>query len=445
MCKLSTYQKSLWMIALVAFIVRVGVRCYLGADDFWLNGYTFLFTLAKNIAAGYGIAVGYGLPTCFRVPLYPAFLAAVTFGHKVFLPIVIAQALIGAGTVWCTAMITREMFGKAAAIIAATLTAIYPYYVIHDTALQETSLYTFLTAASVLLLLRTRRSGSKVTAAGAGLALGAAVLTRANLAPFALIAPLWLALAGGVPAAPWPRRFYLAVLCASAGALIISPWLIRSYRITGSATLTTQSGYFLWIGNNPYTFGRYPEESIDNTQADAFAGLSAQDRKELEAHGRNEAAVDQWYGQKGLEYIRAYPWQTVNNGFRKILTAFSWWPSPSRGFWPSLVHALSYGPVLILGLWGMWASRMNWRKHSIVYLQFVAFAAVTATFFGHTGYRAYLDVYLIVFAAGSLAVLLSKHHVAPSRFIPKSKATCAMPAIKRLSLFQLRRTAQLSK
>jgi hypothetical protein len=74
---------------------------------------------------------------------------------------------------------------SAAAIIAATITALYPYYVVHDTALQETSLYTFVTALAVLLLLRARRSGSGVMARCACLTLGAAVLTRADPAPFA--------------------------------------------------------------------------------------------------------------------------------------------------------------------------------------------------------------------------------------------------------------------
>ena len=65
--------------------------------------------------------------------------------------------------------------------------------------------------------------------------------------------------------------------------------------------------------------------------------------------------------QKGLDYIRAHPWQTLGNGFRKIANAFSVLPSPRRSFWPSLAYALSYGPVMILGLWGMWAGRRHWR------------------------------------------------------------------------------------
>jgi 4-amino-4-deoxy-L-arabinose transferase-like glycosyltransferase len=397
----AVYRKLIWII-LLAFAVRVAVRGYLGGQDFWENGYTFFFAFAKDIASGNGVL------TASRVPLYPMFLAAVTFGHQVFLPVLVAQSLIGAGTVLCAALIARELFGDATAIIAAALTAFYPYYVVHDTALQETGLYTFLMTLAVLLLLYVRRSGSVLTAAFAGLTLGAAVLTRANLAPFALLAPLWLALAGGLHALPWQRRIRIAVVCAGAGMLTVTPWLIRVYHLTGSVTLSTQSGFFLWLGNNPYTFSVYPQESIDRSEAVALAALSTKDLSELDARQHNEALVDEWYRKRALDYMRSHPRRTLEDGFRKLAAAFGWLPSPRRSFWPSLAYVLSYGPVMILGLWGMWASRTYWLEHSIFYAQFVAFAAVTAVFFGHTSYRAYLDVFWIVFAAGLLAAWLRK-------------------------------------
>ena len=396
-------------IMLFAFVVRFAVRWTTGGPDFWENGYGFFFELAQNIAAGNGFAFGPDGATAFRVPVYPMFLAAVTFGHQVLLPVLVAQSLIGAGTVLCAAMLAREIFGNTgAAITAAALIAIYPYYVVHDTALQENSLYTFLLTLGVLLLLRARRSGSTVTSVGAGMALGTAVLTRANLAPFALFAPLWLAVAGGPGAVHWRRRLWVAILCASVGALMVSPWLIRSYRLTGSANLGTQTGFFLWLGNNPYTFSHYPAENIDRSQVFALASLSVQDRMKLDAYD-DEVAKDEWFWKKGMDYIHENPLRTLGYGFRKLVDAFGWLPSPRRGLWPSLFHALSYGPVMVLGLWGMWVSRRQWREHSIFYAQFLSFAAVTAVFFGHTAYRAYLDVYWIVFSAGILAPLLSKY------------------------------------
>jgi 4-amino-4-deoxy-L-arabinose transferase-like glycosyltransferase len=383
------YHKLLWIV-FAAFAVRVAVRYYFGSEDFWANSYSFFFELAQNIAAGKGIAFADGPPTSFRVPIYPIFLAMVTFGHKAFLPIVLSQSLIGAGTVLCAALLAREIFGSAAALTAAIITAFYPYYVVHDTALQETSLYTFLTAFAVFLLLRARRSGSGIMAGCAGLALGMAVLTRANLAPFALFAPLWLAVARQCRAMPRRQGLWAALICAAVLALTVSPWLVRSFQHTGSVTLSTQTGFFLWLGNNPYTFSYYPYESIDRSQRAGLEALTPQEWAQENA-------------ERALEYIREHPWRTLGGGLRKIGAAFGWLPSPRRSFWPSLVHALSYGPIMILGLWGMWITRQHWREHSIFYAQFVSFAVVTAMFFGHTNYRVYLDVYWIVFAAGILA------------------------------------------
>src|SRR5262245_24005668 len=124
-----------------AFTVRVAVRWCTGEQNFWENGYTFFLALAQHITAENGISTIGSL----RVPLYPMFLAAVTIGEQPFISVVLVQSLIGTGTVLCAALIARELFGNTAAVIAAILVAIYPYYVVHDTALQETSLYTFLT------------------------------------------------------------------------------------------------------------------------------------------------------------------------------------------------------------------------------------------------------------------------------------------------------------
>src|SRR5262245_9353675 len=112
-------RKYLLLIIPLAFVLRVAVRLHIGEHDFWENGYTFFFTLAQNIAVGHGFSHGGGIPTAFRVPLYPMFLAAVTLGYQAFLPIVVAQSLIGAGTAFCAALIARELFGNSAAIIAA--------------------------------------------------------------------------------------------------------------------------------------------------------------------------------------------------------------------------------------------------------------------------------------------------------------------------------------
>lgn len=390
--------QAVYWFTVLAFALRMVARLHTGAADFWVNGYTFFFDMAQNIAAGKGIALG-GVATAFRVPLYSIFLAALTLGHQAFWPILIVQSLIGAGTVFCAALLARHMFrgprAATAATVSAAIIAVYPYYVIHDTAMEETSLFTLLTLAAVLLLLRqTAESPRLATAACAGLLLGLDVLTRATIAPFALLVPVWLA---------WQKRTRAGLVCAFLLLLTVAPWLWRNYVLTGVPTLSTETGEELWNGNNGFLFTHYPEGSSDLSKEDALNALSAADKQHLQQIENDEELTNKWYLHKAIDYIRKHPGQTVIDGFRKIAAAFYWLPSPRRGRFADLVYALSYGPVMVLGLWGMWRRRHCWREDSLIYLLFATFAAVTAAFWAHTSHRAYLDVYWIVFAADALA------------------------------------------
>jgi 4-amino-4-deoxy-L-arabinose transferase-like glycosyltransferase len=388
---------AVYWLALLAFGLRVAARLHSGIADFWVNGYRFFFAMAQNIAEGKGIGIE-GAATAFRVPLYPIFLAGLTLGHKAFWPIAIAQSAIGAGTVFCAALLARQIYGgpraATAATLAAAMAAVYPYYVIHDTALEETSLFTLLTLAAVLLLRRTAETSRMATGALAGVLLGLDVLTRATIAPFALLAPLWLF---------WQRRMHAGLACAFLLVLTVAPWLIRNDIVMGVPTLSTETGIELWNGNNGYLFQHYPAESSDLSKAEALHALSAEEQRELDRIEDNEELTNRWFLGKAFAYMRAHPGQTAVDGLRKIAAAFDWLPSPRRGRMANLAYALSYGPVMLLGVWGMWRRRGCWRQDAAIYLLFAAFIAVTAVFWAHTSHRAYLDVYWMVFAAGGLA------------------------------------------
>ena len=387
----------MYWIAVFAFVLRMVARLCQGIDLFWVNGYTLFFEMAQSIAAGKGIVLVNGVPTAFRVPLYPILLAGLTLGHKWSWPIVIAESLIGAATVFYAAQLARQMFGGAkgesAAVLAAVLTAVYPYYVVHDTALQETSLFTLLTLVAVTLALRAARSGAVAPAVICGLVLGLDVLTRSPIAPFAVLVPMWLVAR---------RHIAAGLLCAAVLGVTVAPWLIRNALVVGGPVLTTEAGFELWNGNNDMLFRYYPMQSVDVSISAHVDTLDTLDAKELPPPGSSEAVVDRWFRQRALAYMRAHPWLTVGNGFRKIGAAFDWLPTPRRSRAQTAIHALSFGPVMVLGLWGMWRRRAEWRDDSLIYLLFAQFLVVTAVYFGQTNHRVFLDVYFIAYAAGAM-------------------------------------------
>ena len=127
------------VILVGAFALRLGVRASLGGDDFWQNGYTLFYDLALNLSSGKGLCSDYwGWKCAHRPPVYPFFLVLTQIGGKSHWPIIILQSAIGTGTVACSYLIGKELFDRTTGTVAALITAFYPYYVMHDTALQET-------------------------------------------------------------------------------------------------------------------------------------------------------------------------------------------------------------------------------------------------------------------------------------------------------------------
>ena len=393
-------------ICLLAIALRVAYRAYAGSADFLgpdYHGYAFFWDIARNIAAGRGLGID-GAPSAIRPPIYPGFLALVALAGGHYMLIVIPQALFGAGTVLCAFLIGNELFGQRTGMIAALLTALYPYYVVHDTALQETGMMTFSATLSVYLLLRARNSQSVATWLAAGAVLGLSVLIRTTMLPFALASVAWIAFAGEGPGRQTGLRASVVFLALIVG---VGAWVGRNDIVFGRPILTSEAGYQFWMAHNPQTFSRYPEESIDRSSEVAFDALTSAERQGIEALSGNELAQSDWFLQRGLAYVEENPGMALTGALRKIAAGFSWVISPRREPLVQMTYFLSYAPISILGLLGMVLARRDWRVHSLIYLQFLAFIAVSAIFWAHTSHRAYLDVYLIVFSVFASERLLA--------------------------------------
>ena len=383
----------------IAFLVRLGLRLVRGEQDFWVNGYSAYYDLALRLVGGHGWCFGDGHSICaYWPPMYPTLLAGAALTPWPYLTIAIAESLVGAMTVLCAMLLAERLFDRTTGLFAGFVASLYPYFAIHDTALQETSTYTCLTAVSVLLFIKTAGEHTRTLAVLAGGALGLALLTRASLLPFVPLALLWLLCCAG---GPKRGRVRSTLLVAAAFSIVVAPWLIRNTIRVGAPILTSQSGRFLWLGNNAQTFSHYPDESIDVSADAAYEALTPDERRELDRIG-GEVEASAWYAQKGRVYMAAHPALTVRNAFRKIAAGFSWHPSPRRERLAEVVYGASYVPVLVMALAGAIRHRREWRLHLLIYGLFLSFLAVTAVFWAHTSHRSHLDVYLIVFAAAGI-------------------------------------------
>jgi 4-amino-4-deoxy-L-arabinose transferase-like glycosyltransferase len=387
-----------WLVVapliVAAVLIRVGIRLAFGEQYFWKNSYSVYYVLAENVVSGKGFC--FETKCAWLPPLYPLFLAISAAAKKSYLLVIVPQALMGAGTALCVFLIGRHIFNVRVGILACGIAAFYPYYVMHDTALQDTGMVTLLTALSIWLLLRASKVNRNRDWFLAGLALGSIALTRASMAPVVGVGLLWCAVWGA--SGNFSERLGKSLSLALAVILTVGPWLTRTYHLTGAPVVNSQTGWALWMGNNPDTFSRYPAESIDRSRDEAWLKLTEADRAELERLEDDEIATSNWFVSRALVYMRQNPWLVLQGMARKLESGFSWRLNPYREPLVQAAHSIAYVPVVVLGFVGMFVSRRR-REIILIGMLFLVFSGVSAIFWAHTSHRSYLDVYLIVCAA----------------------------------------------
>ena len=391
-------------ILFAAFAARLGARLVFGEAYFWKNSYIFLYAEALRVAHGGGFCMA---AACPRPPLYLSFLALTALAGKHYLLIVVPQALMGTGTVLCAFLIGRLIFNTGTGLIACAIAAFYPYYVVHDGVLQDTSMYTFCAALAVWLTLRASRQDRSGDWLLAGLALAAVALTRTSIAPAIGAALLWTLVWGRALLGERLRATGILALTLMIGVL---PWLAYTYRPCRRAD--AEHGYrlsLMAVANNPSTVLALSGRQHRPQRRCGAPHLARAGAAELRRLAADHAAREQLVlCARAFDFMRANPAWVARAALRKLQAAFSWRMSPRHDGWGQAVYALGYLPVAVLGLIGMFVARRK-AETALIALLFLGFMAVTAVFFAHTSHRSYLDVYWMVFAASVLQRLAARH------------------------------------
>lgn len=411
-----------WGPLVALFVIAVLLRVAVGGiwnirvdhrGDALLRGYSFYVRIARNVLAGEGphwnLYNDLGDRLAGRPPLFSYLVAGLmgVFASPIW-PVIIVQSLLGGARTVFVALCGREIGGTRMGLIAGALAALYPYWVGNDATMLENTLFGALVAGGIWLTLRVRlERGGVRTVIAAGVLLGLAALTREMIGLLLPVIALMLLFRPREVA--WKRRFVLVTLLTASVVVVTAPWIVRTAQLTGRASLSTSAGRALWLGNNEYTFAKYPAGSIDASEVVAWSHLSEEAKQRLWDLKDDEVAQDALFGEMAKTWIRANPGEFVKRGFRKVGALLS---PVSGGTWErrSLVRTLGYtggyGGLLVLALAGFvvgWRRLGSWRVLTLG--AFGSIAVMAFIYWGQGRLRAAYDIFLIVPAALVLELL----------------------------------------
>jgi 4-amino-4-deoxy-L-arabinose transferase-like glycosyltransferase len=254
------------VLARIAFVLWFTPYLHFGLDSRWYELTSGLIVDGRGLADPAAFFQrGQVVPTAFRVPLYPTFLAGVTelFGST-RTTFQVAGVVVGSTTIVTTALLGRLVDGARTGLIAAWIVALSPALLNVDASVMGETLQVPLVTLAVLGVVRWRRRGGWWPLVLAGLALGLAMLNRSDAVLVTVL--LGLTVVGWRPFTA--RRFAAAALVVGLAVAVVVPWSVRNHREVGTYALSTiDSAETLAGANCDTSFGGKRMGSWDPTCA----------------------------------------------------------------------------------------------------------------------------------------------------------------------------------
>jgi len=239
--------KLLFGILIIGFILRVGYVLTVEDKIFWIDGVEY-YSLSQNIVAGQGYVTSEGVPTAYRPVGYPLLLSFLfILGGNGLLWVRLAQAVISSATILLVFLLAKKLMGNSSALIAALISAIYPYFIFLPSAILPTCWFSFLIVAGIYLLIQNNSKHEMTRTIASGIVFGLATLTRPSAAILVIAIIGWLLMTN----LSAPKKALLRVVtfgvCVS---MVVLPWMMRNKSAIGKPVIATNGGRNFWLGNN---------------------------------------------------------------------------------------------------------------------------------------------------------------------------------------------------
>lgn len=351
-----------------------------------------------------------GRPSAFHPPLYGFFLAGIysIFGLNNFLAVRLFQVLLSTFTVYVVYRIGRRVFNEETGIIAAFISAMYPFSLHFTGEIVTETLFVFLWTLSLLYLLYLTRKPHPYNFFLCGALFSLTILSRPVVAfiPFAILW-LWIVCKS--------RMLVLKLLLFVIGLqVLIIPWSVRNYRVFGAfIPLPTNGGYTLALGATtlPYTEARVKVKEILGYDHSDVKNPALQEQI-------NEAELDRKAKELAKELILENPIgysKYVTKNFFKFFFNLDFSAINQRSFGGilSLVSSLIYLATLISAIVGVYFSfknRILWDSLLLV-SAVLSSALFYSLFLVGKRYRfATVEHCLIIFSAYLYSILFTHLH-----------------------------------
>jgi hypothetical protein len=397
-------RRLILVAAAVALVARLVFGFGYWVDKPLTHDENEYLALARSIASGHGFiydeAHDTGTAQQFgRAPGYPLFLAVLDAGRPAPTStpprVKVAQAVVGAWTVWLLGAIARRASGPASGVWAASIAAIYPPLVtLPAYALSETLYSAVALGTAAVLQIAVDRSGghdrvrsSVGWALAAGALAGASALIRPAMLVFVPLACVWLIAR---------RQATLAVAVAVASIVVIAPWTVRNLWVHDRFVLiASEGGVTFWTGNHPLARGEGDLAANPELKRAELAFREARP-------GLSPEQLEPLYYREALSWIRSQPldWASllVRKAFYTIVpTGPSYAVHSARYRVVSIAPYLIVFPFAVVGLVRLWRSQ---QRPTALLLLAASSVLVGLIFFPQERFRMpVVDPMLIVSAA----------------------------------------------
>jgi hypothetical protein len=373
-------------IVLLAIALRLAFVLTLSDTDLYWPDPTYYDQVAWGLvsAAPAGEAV-------MRAP-FQAFVMAVPYavaGHS-YRAAYVFQALLGGLLPILLYRIASLLRSRGEALVAALIVAVYPYYVYSSGVFYATQTATILLLLVVYLALRANRSYGTPVLLLEGLSLGCLALTRSIALILVPVSVLWT----------WPHRgLRRALIVGIVAVATVAPWTLHNYIVAGEfIPISVGGGREFLHGVSPGATAT--SQSTTPLPEDVVNARAVMDKMEW----------DRFCFRRGVEIAAEHPGRYMRLYWLKLLNLYRFYPKTitsneftgSRTTWISI---LSYGPILLLAIAGVWIERRRWREYAPPLAVVATFSLAYPLFTTCVRYRLPIDAYLILFASVAIGTL----------------------------------------